>query len=809
MFRWLLLLVVVSIPVDGIAAEDFSAPSALNPVNFISPGHSMLGEAFDEGPRRAATLLGTTGRVTFPITTSSPLVQQFFNQGFGQLHGFWYFEAERSFRQAAKLDPECAMNYFGMALANTNNDSRAKGFIAEAVKRMDRVSEREKLYIKAIDDWYKSVDTEKNKEKAKKRATEYVKSLEEIIYRYPEDLEAKAMLCLALWQRRSDLGLSSYFAIDALINDVLTANPYHPVHHFRIHLWDNDKAKIAINSAERCGLSAPGIAHMWHMSGHTYSELEQYFDAVWHQEASARTDHAYMMRDGIFPDRIHNFAHNNEWLVKNLQYVGRVHDAVTLAKNAIELPRHPKLNPFPGEKSAHFGRLRLLQIYNQFEMWDQLIADSQSQILCPTNDDIEQIKYFRNLGRAYFRQQDPIQGRVQLAKLEQRLKRHKQDTDNAVDVAVARARFDGLDAKAIDRKRNEAVQSNAEKTKALERAVDEMRGHLLLTEGKASEALVLFLKADDIDEIFLAEVEFLAGKGDEALKRLRGRIGRNKNQVRPMAALIELLWRQEKKDEARQAFETLRDISGSIDLDARPFARLQPITTELGFGNDWRKPKPVARNAAELPDLSTLGPFVWQPTTASEWSLPDGDGKMHSLTDYRGKPVVVLFYLGAGCLHCVEQLQVFASKHKTYAEAGIQLIAITTETTQLLKKSQDRYNVDGGFPFLIVADTTLELFKKVQAFDDFEGVPLHATCLIDGDGRMRWQDIGAEPFMDADFLLDEARRLLFPGRMELPVEPELLKDSGPADALSPRNQFSPTKPPAAKTSEKSEIARGE
>ena len=175
-------------------------------------------------------------------------------------------------------------------------------------------------------------------------------ALEEILYQHPDDLEAKAMLCLALWQKRSDLDRGSDFALDALMNDVLTINSYHPIHHYRVHLWDNDKAKLAINSAERCGLSAPGIAHMWHMSGHTYSELHQYFDAAWHQEASARTDHAYMMRDGIFPDRIHNFAHNNEWLVKNMQYLGRVHDAIRLAKNTIELPRHPTLNPFPGGK---------------------------------------------------------------------------------------------------------------------------------------------------------------------------------------------------------------------------------------------------------------------------------------------------------------------------------------------------------------------------------------------------------------------------------------------------------------------------
>ncbi len=70
--------------------------------------------------------MGGTGNVHFPVTTRVSEAQQFFDQGVGQLHGFWYFEAERSFRQVLLLDPDCAMAYWGMAMANTNNDKRAK-----------------------------------------------------------------------------------------------------------------------------------------------------------------------------------------------------------------------------------------------------------------------------------------------------------------------------------------------------------------------------------------------------------------------------------------------------------------------------------------------------------------------------------------------------------------------------------------------------------------------------------------------------------------------------------------------------------
>src|SRR5205807_1885125 len=75
----------------------------------VVPGHSMHGESFNEGPRQQAYLMGGTGNVHLPVTTQSADAQLFFDQGVGQLHGFWYFEAERSFRQVALLDPDCAM----------------------------------------------------------------------------------------------------------------------------------------------------------------------------------------------------------------------------------------------------------------------------------------------------------------------------------------------------------------------------------------------------------------------------------------------------------------------------------------------------------------------------------------------------------------------------------------------------------------------------------------------------------------------------------------------------------------------------
>ena len=108
--------------------------------NETPAGHSYHGEVFNEGPRQAAVLIPGTGEVHLEVTTKSEEARKFFAQGVGQLHGYWFFEAERSFRQAAKLDPEAAMFYWGMAMANFKNDTRGKNFIDEAVELAKELS---------------------------------------------------------------------------------------------------------------------------------------------------------------------------------------------------------------------------------------------------------------------------------------------------------------------------------------------------------------------------------------------------------------------------------------------------------------------------------------------------------------------------------------------------------------------------------------------------------------------------------------------------------------------------------------------
>ena len=120
----------------------------------------------------------------------------------------------------------------------------------------------------------------------------------------------------------------------------------------------------------------------------------------------------------------------------------------------------------------------------------------------------------------------------------------------------------------------------------------------------------------------------------------------------------------------------------------------------------------------------------------------------------------MIFFLGFGCVHCVEQLGAFAPATQDFMDAGIPIVTIGTDSVKDLALSQAGEADEDKLPFPILADPGLEVFKQYRCHDDFEGLALHGTFLLDGQGRVRWQDISYEPFMDTEFLLKEAQRLL-------------------------------------------------
>lgn len=746
------------------------------------PGHSFHGEAFDDGPRQAAYLMTGTGNVQFKADTTNEQVQIFINQGVGQLHGFWYFEAERSFRQAAALDPACAIAYWGMALANTNNEKRALLFIAEAVKRKDHADARQKLYIEAYESYLKSGPANK-----KTRGPQYAAALEQIAQRYPDDIEARAFLGLQLWQNSRDGNpIQSNLAVDALLKQVLAVEPLHPCHHYLIHMWDSAKPDMALPSAARCGQGSPAIAHMWHMPGHIYSKLKRYDDAVYQQEASTRVDHAHMMRDRILPDQIHNFAHNNEWLIRNLNNLGQVRHALDLATNMIELPRHPRYNDYTRRGSASYGRHRLFETLARFELWPQLLTLADTAYLEPTDVAAEQARRRRYIGRAALALGDTAKTKSQIAALEKLLAEQK-------DKPQPKNKRPNSESKSSEPKTSDSTISDSKaptpdtgggtlvppsQTPApatatagekpeppartqIEQALNELRGLIALSKGDAKAALADLRKAGDaVDPMFIYDLEFQTGQARTAEDNARRHLKTHGNEVQPQARFVELLWKMNKKSEAAKAFEDLRKMSVGVDsLTYPPFARLAPIAAELKLPADWRIARAPSTNVGDRPSLDALGPYRYSPYAAPDFHLRGPAGLEKTLADYRGKPLILIFFLGGKCLHCMQQLQAFIPAIEKFEKAGFNVAAISTDDMEGIEKL-GRDFPDGHYPMTLLSDRSMAAFKSFRCYDDFEKLPLHGTFVIDAAGKVRWQDISFDPFMDPAFVLKEAQRLL-------------------------------------------------
>ena len=722
------------------------------------PGHSLHGEAFDEGPRQMAHLMQGVGDVEFRITTTKADAQLFFNQGIGQLHGFWYYEAERSFRQVAMLDPDCAMAYWGLAMANVNNEKRAKAFLVKASERKSRAAVREQMWIGTLEKFYK--DDQRDK---KQRALDYISDLESIVQDFPQDIEAKAFLVWKIWDAKGQVGMTSRQAVNALLDQIFAANPNHPAHHYRIHLWDDSKPALALGAASQCGQAAPGIAHMWHMPGHIFSKLRRFDDAVWQQSAATRTDHAYMIADLVLPDQIHNYAHNEEWLVRNLNELGRAADAEGLAESLIRIPRHPTWNTLDkGNSSASYGRTRLIETYLKWQQWQELIKVAQGPLLAPVVQTSHEAARLRALGVAHFhlnqgRELAAVIGQLSDLKLKDKSKSNPTLQSKAAPKVEVRKAVAATDATSKDDKKapTPPVGKSAKAAEPVDAALAELRAIQAIL-GKEKAAPDLLAKATDIPVERSIRYWLRLGEKKKA-EELIPKLPQDLAGKCMKADFFQVLGRA---DEARKSFEEARKIAFAMDTTLPLAERMGALAQGYKIVGDWRGEAPKRTDVGVRPPLASLGPFHWHPPVEPSWEAMDLQGNVLQHGGMEGKPRLLLFYLGFECGHCVEQVQAFAKVAPDFKALGVEIAAVTLEPIAIAPGIFKAAGKNGKLPMTVLSDASMAAFKQFHAYDDFEDSPLHATVLVDKENRIRWLDVSWQPFTDTAFLLAEAKRLL-------------------------------------------------
>lgn len=261
---------------------------------------------------------------------ATPEAQAWFDQGLSLLHDFWDYEATKAFEQAIRVDPNCAMCYWGLAqaegLRHTDAAAYGKKALAEAVRLKNHASASDKLYIQAAQAESDAKDDDGNAAVAIYR---------KLVKKYPRDTQARIFLAEAVSDGYDDKGEPKPGEKEsiAILEGVMRDAPHDSAaNHYWIHAIEpGNHPERAVTSAALLASLAPTSGHMVHMPGHIYYRVGNYPEAERWFTASMNADEKYMREQHVSPDDDWNYVHNMMYSIANLMEQGRLNDANTLS----------------------------------------------------------------------------------------------------------------------------------------------------------------------------------------------------------------------------------------------------------------------------------------------------------------------------------------------------------------------------------------------------------------------------------------------------------------------------------------------
>jgi tetratricopeptide (TPR) repeat protein len=267
--------------------------------------------------------LSGIGNVSIEIT-AAPEAQIWFNQGLNLLHDFWEYESAKAFEQGIRVDPQCAMCYWGVYKAEGSFHSTAQGYanqaLAKATTLESHVSDAERLYIEA------SVAHEDAIKAANQGQPDFSKEIalwHKLVEEYPKDSQAKIFLAQSVGDFQEYL---------TILQGVLKEEPENSAaNHYWVHAREVMHPDEALHSAEILAGLAPNSGHMVHMPGHIFYLMGDYERAEKAFAASMQVDESYMREQRVKPDDDWNYVHNLMYAIANKLEEGKLRDATALS----------------------------------------------------------------------------------------------------------------------------------------------------------------------------------------------------------------------------------------------------------------------------------------------------------------------------------------------------------------------------------------------------------------------------------------------------------------------------------------------
>lgn len=379
----ILLTIVIAVAINGIPPDSTKQNASFYSVK-CTVAKFLLSDV--DTTRQIAPLFENLGDHKMPITAASARAQDFFNQGIRLTYAFNHPEAHRSFMEAARIDPNAPMAYWGQAYAlgpNINDPlpdeerrTKAQEAVAQAVKLMDKGTAKEKALIQALAKRY----TDDLSTSIENLNTAYLSAMEAVAAQFPNDANiltlyaAAAMNTMpwAYWDAEGNPSPNTPAAKDAL-EKAMQINPDHPgAHHYYIHMVELPLPDLGITSAERLENLMPAAGHLVHMPSHIYIRVGRYADAVRVNQLAVGADEDYISQcfaQGMYP--LTYYPHNLHFLWSAASLLGDSKTAIDAARRTAEkVPAGDMLDlPFLQD----FASIPLLA-YTRFGKWNDILT---------------------------------------------------------------------------------------------------------------------------------------------------------------------------------------------------------------------------------------------------------------------------------------------------------------------------------------------------------------------------------------------------------------------------------------------------